>query len=60
MDIGGVVSSFFENAGPGGFAVIVVIGGACLVYYSLARWIVAGGKNDKKVEPDVHSESMHS
>jgi hypothetical protein len=58
MDIGGVVSSFFNNAGPGGVVVLLVIGVACMIYYSLARWIVAGGKGDKAATHDEHSESM--
>ena len=58
MDIGGVVSSFFSNAGPGGVMVLLVIGTACTIYYSLARWIVADGKSDQAAKPDKHSENM--
>lgn len=58
MDIGGLVSSFFNNAGPGGVLVLLVIGGACVIYYSLARWIVAGGKGEAAAKPGEKSESM--
>ena len=59
MDIGGVVGTFFQNAGPGGVVVLLVIGGACMIYYSLARWIVAGGKGAGVTKPDAHSESTN-
>lgn len=60
MDIGSVVSSFFNNAGPGGVFVLLVIGLACTIYYSLARWIVAGGKGEKAPQPDKPNESTDS
>jgi hypothetical protein len=50
MDIGALVHAFFDNAGPGGVVVLLVIGGACTIYYFLTRWIVATGK-DKLNEP---------
>ena len=55
MDIGGVVHAFFDNAGPGGVFVLLVIGGACVLYYFLTRWIVAGGK-DLEEEPAITPE----
>jgi hypothetical protein len=48
MDIGGVVHAFFDNAGPGGVVVLLVVGGACTLYYFLTRWIVSTGKKDEK------------
>lgn len=52
MDIGGLVSSFFKNAGPGGVMVMLIFGTACLVYYLLARWIVSGGTNTPANAPE--------
>lgn len=45
MDIGAVVYAFFDNAGPGGVFVLLVVGGACTLYYFLTRWIVSAGKH---------------
>lgn len=44
MDIGGVVHAFFNQAGPGGVVVLLVVGGACTLYYFLTRWIVSAGE----------------
>lgn len=48
MDIGRVVHAFFDNAGPGGVIVLLVVGGACTLYYFLTRWIVSTRKKDEK------------
>ena len=58
MDIGALVHAFFDNAGPGGVVVLLVIGGACTIYYFLARWIVAGGKADEPATTDEQPVSM--
>ena len=55
MDIGGLVYAFFNNAGPGGVVVLLVIGGACVIYYSLTRWIVGSGKGNEPATPEEHS-----
>ncbi len=47
MDIGGLIHAFFDNAGPGGVVVLLVVGGACAIYYFLTRWIVTAGKDNK-------------
>jgi hypothetical protein len=47
MDIGGIVHAFFDNAGPGGVVVLLVVGGACTLYYFLTRWIVSTGKKEE-------------
>lgn len=47
MDIGGLVHAFFDNAGPGGVVVLLVVGGACTLYFFLTRWIVSAGKKDE-------------
>jgi hypothetical protein len=57
MDIGGVVHAFFDNAGPGGVVVLLVIGGACAIYFFLTRWIVSVGK---KNEPTHSNEQVVS
>jgi hypothetical protein len=44
MDIGGLVSTFFQNAGPGGGMVLLIFGGALTLYILLTRWIIAGGR----------------
>ena len=44
MDIGGVVHAFFNNAGPGGGFALIIVGGACTLYYFLVRWVVSVGK----------------
>jgi len=58
MDIGGVVHAFFDNAGPGGVFVLLVVGGACTLYYFLTRWIVAGGKQNEPTDPEEQPVSM--
>jgi hypothetical protein len=60
MDIGSLVYAFFDNAGPGGVFVLLVIGPACALYYFLTRWIVAGGKDQElgQTTPDDQTESM--
>lgn len=58
MDIGGVVHAFFDNAGPGGVVVLLVVGGACTLYYFLTRWIVADGKRNEPVTSEEHPVSM--
>jgi hypothetical protein len=46
MDIGGLVSTFFKNAGPGGVMVLLIFSGALTLYTLLTRWIIAGGRAD--------------
>lgn len=46
MDIGGLVYSFFNSPGPGGVVIMVVFGGALILYVVLTRWILAGGKEE--------------
>ena len=58
MDIGGLIFTFFDNAGPGGVVVLLVFGGACTIYFFLARWIVAGGKQGEPATPEEQLESM--
>lgn len=60
MDIGAVVHAFFDNAGPGGVVVLLVIGGACTLYYFLTRWIVSTGKeeNESVATPEEQPVSM--
>jgi hypothetical protein len=53
MDIGGVVHAFFNNAGPGGMFALVIVGGACMLYFFLVRWIVTVGK---RIEPASSEE----
>ena len=55
MDIGGVVHTFFNNAGPGGVFALIIVGGACTLYYFLVRWVVGAGKQD---EPDHLEEPV--
>ncbi len=57
MDIGALVHAFFDNAGPGGVVVLLVIGGACTIYYFLTRWIVTAGK-DKDNQPATTPEEQ--
>jgi hypothetical protein len=57
MDIGGVVHAFFNNAGPGGVVVLLVIGGACTVYFFLTRWIVSVGKENELTAPETQPVS---
>lgn len=44
MDIGTLVHSFFNNAGPGGIFAMSILLLAMLIYFGLARWILRGGK----------------
>ena len=43
MDIANLVFSFFNNAGPGGLVVVLVLVLAMVIYILLTRWIVSGG-----------------
>ena len=40
MDIGALVSAFFDLAGPGGVLAISILVIALVIYYSLTRWIL--------------------
>ncbi len=60
MDIGAVVHAFFDNAGPGGVVVLLVIGGACTLYFFLTRWIVSVGKVDEPDTPEEQPVSMEA
>lgn len=51
MNIGGLVHAYFDNAGPGGVFVLLVVGVACTTYYLLARWFIAGGKQESQATP---------
>jgi hypothetical protein len=42
MDIGQLVHTFFDTAGPGGLVVVTVLTTALITYYRLTRWILAG------------------
>lgn len=46
MEIGNLVATFFKTAGPGGVVIITVLILALIIYYLLARWILAGGKEN--------------
>ena len=48
MDVGKWVYAFFNNAGPGGVVVILVIGLAITIYVLLTRWILRGGEGEKE------------
>jgi hypothetical protein len=56
MDIGGLVKAFFDNAGPGGVVVLLVIGAASTIYYFLTRWIVSGGRSHRPATQDEHTQ----
>jgi hypothetical protein len=58
MDIGGLLQAFFNNAGPGGVVVLLVIGGACTIYYFLTRWIVSAGKMNKPATSEEQTASL--
>ena len=40
MDVGALVTAFFDLAGPGGFLALSILVLALIVYYSLTRWIL--------------------
>ncbi len=56
MNIGGLVHAYFDNAGPGGVFVLLIVGVACTTYYLLARWFVAGGKTESQAVPSTDDE----
>jgi hypothetical protein len=58
MDIGGVVHAFFDNAGPGGVFALFIVGGACILYFFLVRWVVETGKKDEPASPEEQSASV--
>jgi hypothetical protein len=58
MDIGGVVHTFFNNAGPGGVFALIIIGGACTLYYFLVRWVVSTGKGKEPDSPEQQPVSV--
>jgi len=49
MELGELVSTFFNNAGPGGVVVLLIFGGALTLYYFLTRWIIAGGRTGSPI-----------
>jgi hypothetical protein len=60
MDIGALVHAFFDNAGPGGVVVLLVVGGACTIYYFLTRWIVSVGRSNETTTPEEQPVSMEA
>ena len=44
MEISNLVYAFFDSDGPGGIVILAVLLLACVVYYVLTRWILAGRK----------------
>ncbi len=58
MDIGGLVHTFFNNAGPGGIFALIIVGGACSLYYFLVRWIVTAGKGAEAPSPEEGTVSV--
>jgi len=44
MDIASLIQLFFTDDGPGGIFAISILVLALIIYYSLTRWIVRGGK----------------
>jgi hypothetical protein len=42
VDIYYLLYLFYNSPGPGGVIVLLVYGGACVIYYLLTRWILAG------------------
>lgn len=56
MEIGKLVFTFFNTAGPGGVVVLLIFGGALTTYYLLTRWIIAGGRNDE-IDQSVSTDS---
>jgi hypothetical protein len=48
MDIGSLVRYFFDGAGPGGVVVMLVFTLALVIYGLLTRWILAGGRSQKR------------
>ncbi len=48
MNIGNLVYSFFNTPGPGGILILTIVSVAAIVYFFLIRWIMAGGKEEKK------------
>jgi hypothetical protein len=47
MDVVSLIRSFFTTPGPGGVVILTVLFLACVVYFRLTRWILAGGKRDR-------------
>ncbi|MEK6220822.1 MAG: hypothetical protein N2D54_01065 [Chloroflexota bacterium] len=49
MSFGELVHNFFVTPGPGGVVVVTVIIFATTFYIYLTRWIIQGGKGNKRV-----------
>jgi hypothetical protein len=47
MDVGNLVYAFFNNAGPGGVFAMIILGGACVFYVLITRWIIAGRQSKR-------------
>jgi len=58
MDIGGVIHAFFNNAGPGGVFALIIVAGACTLYYFLVRWVVKAGKGNEPASPEEKPVSV--
>jgi hypothetical protein len=48
MEIGELVHSLFDTAGPGGLVVAAVLTTALIAYFRLTRWILDGDKKEWK------------
>lgn len=51
MELGKLLFTFFDNAGPGGILVLLIFAGALSLYILLTRWIMAGRRDDETVRP---------
>ncbi len=56
MDIYNLVYTFFNSPGPGGVVVMLVYTGACVIYYFLTRWILAGGSKPAQENQPAESQ----
>lgn len=50
MELGKLIFTFFNNAGPGGLMVMLIFGVALTLYILLTRWIIAGGQTGGPAE----------
>lgn len=54
MDIPGLAHALINTPGVGGIIITLVFGTACVLYYFLTRWILAGGNPKSNRSSDEH------
>ncbi len=60
MEISNLLHALIDSDGPGGLVIVAVLVLACMIYYGLTRWIIAGGQTPSRGEKGAVPEASMS